>query len=1039
MSERLSNSMNNDLGQGYLNESFASMQSVYTYSNQNLSSLVNMPQTKTSQMLEGFRSMITSTKIYKQIEDKGSKIFTGRGSTSAGSTPVSEQTLNKINIDISEFNDYKERIQNELFRYMNQKRQDQESMDILQTINLNEVLLRCYKNVPSIYFYSDFHFDFKAHLSRDVNQMNETQDQISEYLEEVDINLFYQIQTRFNQFLSIILDLNEMQSLIDDSLKKIYYIRQCNLVLKQKLVQKGSQIVTMKKRIDRCQSVLAYLQLVQTLHKSLPSITTLINAGKFDFAVTLLHQSEAEYNKKFQKMIALNQFRDQIFLNRQKLENNISKSFQDKSLDYIISELNFIKEPTLAAQNQKSDMHSADNSFDDSSYMNSTLMNETFENNQLMLNLTQMMNEASKNPQLKWQHTTYRRDKDLEEQISKIVNQSYDLDKFNNQAYRRKLIEMLKGFKDGFISDMQDFQNEISNTPGSNKQILGDMNGDMSKNENQKMIFENMSLDLFVKFVLFYFEILKRVALKQIGLNHTILNSLVTHVITNLLKSGKDLDDNINAFSKLTSCVDDIYQNVIQVFNYINSWIDDLIKQKKLDNEVNFVNFRKVSKIFTFWDDFLANDLSKYFQISQAPFENIQSCKDSKEFRKFFRKFNEYHTKVQLKSLENIRGELEKKFLDQFHKKQLKDLKEILNNEKWTPVDINFEFYDIISYIVQNPKHEAEQVRTAKSSFDEDEEENKHLNDEVLENKNEDESNINDLTSARITKEQFKRTLIQIKIIKNQITYKNSAYKLTSAFLHFLKMIYEYLHLIDYFKSMRESSSKKLIELLKFYNSYANELIIGGGAFQLGVQITAGNLALSSLCLQFALKIFPQMTERIIGLYKDDSDLAENIEDQFSRLSEEYNIHNINIQKTISDILNKVAASVKEQIVKLQWNQANALKIPSDPTNNTLKSYRQMYIVLSDFYDKDQLLKIYATPLNHLINTYLPIFNSIQITNRLGAQRIKEELDYAVENIKDQDYIKLNSNIYSKFEEMAEDIIHERCIPFLQGNQEENE
>lgn len=62
-------------------------------------------------------------------------------------------------------------------------------------------------------------------------------------------------------------------------------------------------------------------------------------------------------------------------------------------------------------------------------------------------------------------------------------------------------------------------------------------------------------------------------------------------------------------------------------------------------------------------------------------------------------------------------------------------------------------------------------------------------------------------------------------------------------------MIYEYLHLIDYFKTMRDTSSKKLIELLKFYNSYANELIIGGGAFQLGVQITAGNLALSSVCL----------------------------------------------------------------------------------------------------------------------------------------------------------------------------------------------
>ncbi len=44
------------------------------------------------------------------------------------------------------------------------------------------------------------------------------------------------------------------------------------------------------------------------------------------------------------------------------------------------------------------------------------------------------------------------------------------------------------------------------------------------------------------------------------GLNHTLMNSLVDHVINiKLLKNGKDLDDNINEFSKLTSCVDDIY------------------------------------------------------------------------------------------------------------------------------------------------------------------------------------------------------------------------------------------------------------------------------------------------------------------------------------------------------------------------------------------------------------------------------------------------------------------------------------------------
>lgn len=45
--------------------------------------------------------------------------------------------------------------------------------------------------------------------------MNDAQENLSTYLDEVDINLFYQIQSRFNEFLNIILDLNQMQTLID--------------------------------------------------------------------------------------------------------------------------------------------------------------------------------------------------------------------------------------------------------------------------------------------------------------------------------------------------------------------------------------------------------------------------------------------------------------------------------------------------------------------------------------------------------------------------------------------------------------------------------------------------------------------------------------------------------------------------------------------------------------------------------------------------------------------------------------------------------
>lgn len=66
--------------------------------------------------------------------------------------------------------------------------------------------------------------------------------------------------------------------------------------------------------------------------------------------------------------------------------------------------------------------------------------------------------------------------------------------------------------------------------------------------ENVKMMFESMNIDLFVKFVLFYSEILKRVALKQIGLNNTLLISLISHVVQKMLESSTDLDENVSGF-----------------------------------------------------------------------------------------------------------------------------------------------------------------------------------------------------------------------------------------------------------------------------------------------------------------------------------------------------------------------------------------------------------------------------------------------------------------------------------------------------------
>ncbi|EGR27391.1 hypothetical protein IMG5_196610 [Ichthyophthirius multifiliis] len=464
-------------------------------------------------MIDDFKTMIYNTSLYKNIEEQSSRMFNRNQITQYKG--LSKDILQKIQINSTEFDDYKFKIAPDLQVYTRNKFNKQSSQESLQLINLNQVLLDCYKDVPSIYFDSNFIFDFQC-LQRDVLKVIDFQDNLTMHLDEVEINLFYQINNKFNEFLAVILNLNSMQELIANCLQKIQNIKIFNQNLKNKLTHKGIRIAQLKRRIVNVQNVLNLLQLTQILDKSMPTINSLINTNKYSIAVDLLSQSEVEYNSKFKKVTALNKFKENIFLARQRLEKNIASSFIDKSLDYVISELNFLKNPvsTLSHKNNiRSNDNSVDNSIDDSTYINQTITNETFDQQ----NVSQI-EENNKLSQLKWQHNQFQIDQQLEESISSIVNQSYDLDKFTIRTYRVKLLEMLKSFHKGFLNDMIDL---MANQNGA---ILKQIN---EENEDQIM-FNQMNLDLFIKLVLFYSELLKRLQQKE-----------------------GDIDDSINEFTKL--------------------------------------------------------------------------------------------------------------------------------------------------------------------------------------------------------------------------------------------------------------------------------------------------------------------------------------------------------------------------------------------------------------------------------------------------------------------------------------------------------
>jgi len=62
--------------------------------------------------------------------------------------------------------------------------------------------------------------------------------------------------------------------------------------------------------------------------------------------------------------------------------------------------------------------------------------------------------------------------------------------------------------------------------------------------------------------------------------------------------------------------------------------------------------------------------------------------------------------------------------------------------------------------------------------------------------------------------------------MKTELYFLEKKYKFTRSYLLFIKRIYNYLHLLEYFKTIRTETFNKMCDILKFYNNYSIDLII---------------------------------------------------------------------------------------------------------------------------------------------------------------------------------------------------------------------
>jgi len=245
-----------------------------------------------------------------------------------------------------------------------------------------------------------------------------------------------------------------------------------------------------------------------------------------------------------------------------------------------------------------------------------------------------------------------------------------------------------------------------------------------------------------------------------------------------------------------------------------------------------------------------------------------------------------------------------------------------------------------------------------------------------------------------------------------------------------IKIIYDFLHIAQKFRFNGSITISRLFDIIKYYNSYACQLILGAGAIHLNVikTITAKILAFSSLCLSLLLSILDPM--QMIILKTIDCN-KENIMNEIKTMKNDISNHKNEILNKICSILKERLTQMCASIEKLGWHRPQEnINIPTKFSAQILANTRTMYNSVEDFFIPEDLIKVFQQIVDDISDNYLAIFEKMTVESKTTAQRVREELDYFVSDLKK---IKVISQLeFDEFEERLQAIIKEKCNYLLE-------
>jgi len=394
--------------------------------------------------------------------------------------------------------------------------------------------------------------------------------------------------------------------------------------------------------------------------------------------------------------------------------------------------------------------------------------------------------------------------------------------------------------------------------------------------------------------------------------------------------------------------------------------------------------------------------------------------------------------KFSITPIQILKNDYEKRFINLYSKRRIDELRQTLEQESWQPADIPYTygiyFNQIFGIEVNKPRDLDISVRKMSEDLLKSSRPFSVNDTSMMNTLAEDESVIADEV-PKVEEDSNGKPAEEIYCIKkNEIFIGDQRFKATGSFLLLIKMICDNYNIALKFSSIESESISKLFEILKFYNSYSIQLILGAGATTFGKvkKITAKTLALSSVSLSLLLELIDPLHERI-------KEQIPNLKQEW--LSAEIGKIKNDLKHHINEITSKIRSILKTKLIeqcndlkKMNWaNTQEKINIPTKHSASILHNTRQIYKTIEDYLSKENLIEIFNVIFSDIKDYYLPIFQATSVESKLAAKRLKEELKYFCDDLYQIPIFQVPELKYTDFEDKIFSILEEKCNHFLEA------